>query len=284
MSNLTVRETDSAVELDYERLGTITATATAAAGTTGHLPLIWGHGLTSSRAQEDTLGLLDWARITATTPVVRYDARGHGLSGSTADPATYHWRELARDQLALADGLEIDRYIAGGASMGCATALHVADLAPDRVAGLLLVIPPTAWESRAAQQQNYETMAGLVDAGRAELLIAGAAATPAPDPFVETPSWRDGFATMIRSADPVRLARVFRGAAVTDLPPQDAIAQLRMPTLILAWTGDAGHPISTAERLAQLMPHARLVTASTSDQLQEWTAAATEFLATVRVP
>ena len=69
-------------------------------------------------------GLLDWNRMRSVARVVRYDARGHGESESTPDPDTYHWRELALDQLALADVLGIERYIAAGASMGCATALR----------------------------------------------------------------------------------------------------------------------------------------------------------------
>ena len=49
--------------------------------------LLWGHGLTSSRAREDVFGLLDWNRMRAVARVVRYDARGHGESESTPDPA-----------------------------------------------------------------------------------------------------------------------------------------------------------------------------------------------------
>lgn len=240
--------------------------------------LLWGHGLTSSRAREDVFGLLDWNRMRAVARVVRYDARGHGESDSTPDPDTYHWRELALDQLALADALGIDRYIAAGASMGCATALHAAVIAPTRITGLLLAIPPTAWASRAAQQSGYEVSAQLVDAGDLDTLVAGAAVAPPADPFVGIPAWKEGFAEMVRSTDPVRLARIFRGAAVADLPEASAIATLRVPTLVLAWTGDPGHPMSTAERLVELMPHAELVIASTFDELLTWTATATAFL------
>ena len=63
-----------------------------------------------------------------------------------------------------------------------------------------------------------------------------------------------------------------------DLPGASAIATLRVPTLVLAWTGDPGHPMSTAERLVELMPHAELVIASTFDELLTWTATATAFL------
>jgi pimeloyl-ACP methyl ester carboxylesterase len=147
--------------------------------------VVWGHGLTSSRASEDELGLIDWSAIRSASRVLRYDARGHGTSGSTPDPADYSWRSLAEDQLALADEFGIGAYVAGGASMGCATALHAAVLAPGRVRGLLLVIPPTAWAIRAAQTAAYRVMADLVEAGDHESLLRGAAASPPPDPFAE---------------------------------------------------------------------------------------------------
>lgn len=241
--------------------------------------MIWGHGLTSSRAREDELQLLDWPRIREHARVVRYDARGHGESGSTADPATYHWRELALDQLALADALGIDRYVAGGASMGCATALHAAVIAPDRIDALVLVIPPTAWATRAAQQQNYEISAQLVERGELDAIVAGARSAPIPDPLVGVPAWRDGFEAMIRGTDPVRLARIFRGAATADLPSPEQITTITVPALILAWTGDPGHPMDTADRLADLLPDARLHAASTLDQLRSWTDLTIDFLA-----
>jgi pimeloyl-ACP methyl ester carboxylesterase len=264
MSAVTVRD----VELQYEITGDGPA-------------FVWGHGLTSSRAREDQFGLLDWSRLRIDHTVVRYDARGHGLSGSSADPAAYHWRELALDQLALADSLGVDHYVAGGASMGCATALHAATVAPERITALVLAIPPTAWATRAAQQQGYEVSAQLVDSGQLDVLIAGSRAAPPPHPLADVPAWRDGLEDTIRNTDPVRLARIFRGAAIADLPDPDAIARLQQPTLILAWTGDPGHPMATAERLHELMPHAQLHAASTLDQLLQFTDITIGFLATL---
>lgn len=241
--------------------------------------LIWGHGLTSSMAAEDELGLFDWASIRRAARVVRYDARGHGRSGSTPLPDDLSWRSLADDQLALADHLGIDRYVAGGASMGCGTALHAAVAAPERVIGLLLVIPPTAWATRAAQTGAYRLMADLVEAGDHDTLLAGAADRPPPDPFVDDPRWAERFATMLAATDPVRLARVFRGAATADLPAPEAISEIEVPTLILAWTGDPGHPAATAARLQELMPHADLALAATPKGLASWSARVGRFLA-----
>jgi pimeloyl-ACP methyl ester carboxylesterase len=245
------------------------------------VPLIWGHGLSQSIAREDELGLIDWPAIRRHASVLRYDARGHGESGSSADAEGYHWRDLALDQLALADALGIESFIAGGASMGCATALHAAVLAPQRVQALLLVIPPTAWQTRADQQAGYEVIARMVEAGRVDLILAGARSLPVPDPLAGVPAWSASFEATVRDTDPVRLARVFRGAAMADLPSPAQVATLKMPVLILAWTGDPGHPVSTTQRLGQLMPHATVHIASTHDELLRWTGLAADFVCSV---
>lgn len=266
------------VDLEYRVWGDVSAPSPC---------LVWGHGLTSSMQREDGFGVLDWERLEdltigddgrGVTGLVRYDARGHGLSGSTPDLVDYHWRALATDQLALADHLGIERYVAGGASMGSATALFASLLAPERITGLVLAIPPTAWETRAEQQGTYEAGARLVDAGELDVLVAGARDAPAPDPLVDVPEWRDRFERMVRETEPERLARVLRGAGITDLPMRDDIAGITVPTLILAWSGDPGHPVSTAERLHELIGDSTLHVATTADELASWTAHVADFL------
>lgn len=243
--------------------------------------VVWGHGLTSSRAAEDELGLIDWQSIAESHRLVRYDARGHGESGSSEAPESYAWPRLAVDQLALADALGVERYVAGGASMGAATALHAAVSASDRIRGLVLMIPPTGWATRAAQAGRYRVIADLVEAGDHATLLAGAAAIPPPDPLADEPRWTDRFAELLATTDPVRLARVFRGATTADLPAEDAVAAIDVPVLILAWTGDPGHPASAAARLQELMPHAQLTLAATPAGLRSWTDRISAFLQTI---
>lgn len=240
--------------------------------------LVWGHGLTSSMAGEDRFPLVHLDRLTGLARVVRYDARGHGRSDRCADPEASRWSALALDQLELASALGVDRYVAAGASMGAATAIEAALAAPQRIRALVLVIPPTAWETRAAQRDQYLVMADLAEAARHDVLLAGAAATPPPDPLVGDERWAARFAETLRLTEPDRLAEVFRGAATADLPPLDVVATIHVPTLILAWSGDAGHPIATAERLTEAMPGARLRIASARDQLDRWTDEVGEFL------
>ena len=233
------------------------------------MPFVWGHGLTSSRVLEGDIVPLDWERIREVADVVRYDARGHGLSDTTPDLVDYGWDRLALDQLGLADAVGIDRYIAAGASMGTGTALHAAVAAPDRILGLVLVIPPTGWDTRAAQRDLYLQRADVIEHGDLEAVIAAARTIPPPDPFGS--EWHERFEANLRAADRARTAHVLRGAARADLPSPEAIAAIAVPTLILAWSGDPGHPTTTAERLAELIPGARLVVASSRADLDEWT-------------
>jgi 3-oxoadipate enol-lactonase len=253
------------VELDHDLTGS------------GATTLVWGHGLSSSRADEDRTGTLDWSTLGGGA-VLRYDARGHGRSGYTPDPRSYSWAELAQDQLALASALGVGRYIAGGASMGCGTALHAAVAAPGRVAGLLLTIPPTAWETRRERVEVWEAVARVVERSGTDGFVATMAAMPEPDPLAGDAERRAAREASARAWDPVRLAGVFRGAGHADLPTREQVRTITVPTLILAWSGDPGHPLSTAEALAELIDGSRLVVARTRAELDAWTSTAAAFL------
>ncbi len=270
---------DLAMSREEPHAGTTTiGDATFAHEVTGSGPdLIWGHGLTQSRRLEDASGVFDWSGVDAR--LLRYDARGHGDTTTTPDLAAYSWAALAADQLALADALGIDRFVSGGASMGCATALHAAVTAPERIDALVLVIPPTGWETRAAQVDTYLAGAGAIDAKGVEVVIAARAEIAPPDPFADDADYHRRQAEGLRSWDPARLAQVFRGAATADLPDRDAIAAIACPSLILAWTGDPGHPASTAEELDRLLPDAALHLASTAADLAGWPELVAAFVA-----
>lgn len=244
--------------------------------------LLWGHGLTSSRAHEaEPPVLLDWDRIAAGADVVRYDAAGHGRSDAATDLDRYRWDELARDQQLLADHLGIGPSIVGGASMGAATALHRAVLFPDQVRALVLVIPPTAWATRAAQSGNYQTMADLIEAGSLDRVLAGGRQVPPPDPFAGLDTWHERGAARLRAIEQHRLAGLFRGAAAADLPSPEAVSTIGVPCLILAWTGDPGHPVDTARRLGELLPDATVGEASTAAAVEAWTDRVIDFVASV---
>jgi pimeloyl-ACP methyl ester carboxylesterase len=217
---------------------------------------VWAHGLLSPIAVEDAspeaqlfAALPDWR-------VVRYDARGHGRSEAGASEEQHRWDRLGADLLDLASTLGAERFVAGGASMGAATALHAAVRAPERILGLVLVLPPTAWETRPAQAQQYLAMARLLEARGVEGFVRLAAPAMATAPI--PPAVRDALLENLRHWDAVALQRVLLGAAASDLPSVESLATLRIPTLLLPTPGDPGHPLSTAERIADAIPGARL--------------------------
>lgn len=234
------------------------------------------HGLTASRAGDDAGGVFDWTALAEGHRLVRYDARGHGASTGAPDPASYAWPALADDLLALLDAVSPDAPVdAVGASMGTATILWAATRRPDRFRRLVLTIPPTAWATRAAQADGYEQGARAIERlGLAPWVRAGAAQP-------QTPVLAAG--GFPRGGDPAvpedLLPSALRGAALSDLPDPGALAALPHPTLVLPWTTDPGHPVSTAERLAALLPAATLEVADTPDAIRGWGRRAAEFLA-----
>lgn len=245
----TLSLTDAA--LDYEL-----------SGTTGPL-VVQLHGLTSSRERDVQLGL-DLPRALRDHRVLRYDARGHGHSTGATDPEAYRWPHLAQDLLALLDAVAPGEQVHGvGPSMGSATLLYAALADPGRFASLTLVVPPTAWESRTEQRATYRLNAELVEReGIGAFLELGLTA-----PVV--PALADAPHTHPAVPEPL-LPALLRGAAASDLPEPAALAAIATPTLILAWSQDPTHPVSTAQTLADTLPDARLVIAQSPYGVMAW--------------
>ncbi|MFE3165417.1 alpha/beta fold hydrolase [Streptomyces sp. NPDC059224] len=214
---------------------------------------VWAHPLCSSSLTPEAVGTYNWEPIAAGgRRLIRYDARGHGRSGGRPKPADFSFENLARDLLALIDVLSPQAPVAGiGMSLGAATLLHAAVLAPDRFEKLVLSAPPTAWDTRAAQKTLYASLAELVaDQGPAAVhSLLRDAPVPAPRQGVPGPPLPD-------DVDERLLPSLLRGVGDSDLPPREFMARLRLPVLILPWADDPTHPVSTAAELAS--PHPRL--------------------------
>lgn len=255
------------VQLAYEQHGAADAPS-----------FVWLHGLTSGRAHEDRTRLFDW-RSLAGVRLTRYDARGHGSSGGTVDDATYRWDQLALDLFGVLDTLGIEQTVLGGASMGAATALHAVLADPARFTKLVLVIPPTAWATRAAQADIYRAGADVVEQSGTKALAGLIRARP---PFATFGPRADELlelsAQAIEALDPALLPHVMRGAASSDLPSLDQLATIEHPALLLAWADDPGHPVETAATLAEALPHNELHIASSLSEIETWPALVARFL------
>lgn len=232
------------------------------------------HGLTASRATVAKQALADFTPVSRDFRLVSYDARGHGDSPGARAPADYAWTSLSEDMLALADLLSANAKVSAiGLSMGTGTLLHAALRAPERFDRLVLTAPPTAWETRAAQAQFYERVASFAEQNKPEHVRDFFLNAPAAPIFHDVPTHP------VEPDIPHELIpAVFRGAGLSDLPAPEALRTLSHRTLILAWDTDAGHPVSSAERLHSLLKHSQLHVSKTSADIRTWGERAREFL------
>jgi 3-oxoadipate enol-lactonase len=235
---------------------------------------IWAHGLTSSGLGQEHTGMFDWSPVSAEHRLIRYDARAHGSSTGDPEPEHYTWPNLGLDLLALLDQVAVGETVDGlGASMGTATLLYAATTDPGRFRRLVLTTPPTMGAVRAAHVRGYLDDAARIEQSGLAAYEQAFASEPMPHIYsglVQTPPGPQVPESLLPS--------VLRGAALSDLPDDDALAALQLPVLILAWSGDAGHPLSTARHLVERIPDAELVIADTPMQLRQWPQRAAAFL------
>lgn len=159
--------------------------------------------------------------------------------------------------------------------MGTATILCAALVAPERFDRLVLTTPPTIWDSRRALTPLRVSDADAIERRGLAAYTRAAPNVPASPALAETKRYVGRVA--VRSSI---YPWVLRGSAITDLPPADEFGALTQPSLILAWTGDPAHPVSSGELLAEALPNAELRVASTPGALRSWSDVVADFLAT----
>ncbi|MGN6741775.1 MAG: alpha/beta fold hydrolase [Amnibacterium sp.] len=231
----------------------------------------------ASRHLEDTVGIFDWSPVTAVGKrLIRFDARGHGESSGGTDDDDYRWPALADDLLAVADAAATAApRDAIGASTGCGALLWAVSRRPERFRRLVLVIPPTVRDERVQQGELYRATASLVELRGAEAWSRLVDNFP-PVPLLDRGGWARARQVPI---DLGILPSVLRGAAASDLPADEVLAGIEQETLVLAWTTDKDHPVTSAEYLGRALPNARVVIADEPEHVRGWGALVREHLA-----
>lgn len=197
---------------------------------TGAQPtFVWLGGFKSDMAGTKAQALAAWAHSEGQA-FIRFDYSGHGRSGGQFEDGTIS-RWLG-DALAVIDAQTEGPLVLVGSSMGAWIALLAARQRPERVAGLLLIAPAVDFTERLiwaslpedARRQITQTgrwerpseydpepsvfTRGLIEDGRAHLLMDGPIAFPGPvrilqggmDPDVPEAHAR-ALAALIRSGD-----------------------------------------------------------------------------------
>jgi 3-oxoadipate enol-lactonase len=213
--------------------------------------LVFAHGLTGNRHGTRR----QFAPLAERFRVVIYDQRGHCDSTPVTDPALYDLERMAGDMQAVMDALGIEQAIVGGESMGAATTLCFALRWPERVRALLLTAPAFSDAPNPVADQisntGYEIrefgMAGYLQRSAERLRQQGA-----------SPEVIATIAEMQSVHDPSSLATACETCIQWVIPDLTQASKLDVPACLIAWPGDALHPIELAQRLAVLLPDARL--------------------------
>ncbi len=219
------------------------------------MAFVFQHGLGGDRRQP--------LELYAYQPGVRLlamDCRGHGKTVPLGDAALLRFDVFADDLIALLDHLAVERFVAGGISMGAGVALNLALRYADRVRGLLLVRP--AWLAQPSPP-NLEGMAAvggwIRDFGAVEGRERFLASTTYQRLAQTAPYTAE---TLLAQFDEPRAANWQRLVHLpADAPNRDSAAwqTIRAPVLILANQADVVHPYAYAERLATAIAGAELI-------------------------
>lgn len=218
----------------------------------GRLPMIFQHGLGGDAAQvaQNFPDSPSCRRLT-----VECRAQGGSDAGSKRP---FSIAMFADDVLAAADAAGLDRFVAGGISMGAAIALQLAARHPDRITGLVLVRPAWAFDAAPQNMRPYVEVAELIlSRPLSEARDIFAASATAARFRTEAP---DNLASLLgffaRENAPV-FAEVMQAIA-EDGPgvTRAAAAGLAFPTLVIGSGIDLIHPLATARSLADAIPNA----------------------------
>lgn len=186
--------------------------------------------------------------LSASHRVVRWNLPGHG--GAAPDPigpgATV--ADLAALVLNLADALGVDRFAYAGVSLGGAVGLELALDHPERLTSLALICS----SAHFGGEERWQERAALVRRDGLAELARGA------DSRWFTPGFTvPRLVADHRDADPEAYAACCDALAVFDV--RDRLAEISVPTLLVAGRADPATPPAHLREIADAVPDATLV-------------------------
>lgn len=190
--------------------------------------------------------------------VVTVDLLGHGRSDRPTDPMQYSMTAFGEQVVELLDHLGADQAVIGGTSLGANVSLEVADMAPQRVRGLLLEMP--------VLDNGLE--AGLIAFGP---LMFAARFVPVSVTALRTatrmvprgiiPFWA-GIVLDTLNQRPASMAAAIHGIFFGRIAPPSKLRRLiEAPAMVVGHPRDPIHPFADAAMVADELPNGRFVEA-----------------------
>ncbi|HXJ93516.1 MAG TPA: 3-oxoadipate enol-lactonase [Terriglobia bacterium] len=235
--------------------------------------LIFLHSLGCDHTQWDAQA----ADLQSRFRVLHYDLRGHGATDAPA--GDYTIETLARDALALADSLGVERFALCGLSLGGIIAQWLAASVPERVTHVVLANTSSRYPDPSPMETRRRTvlergMAAVEDTVMQRFFTA--------ESLLANPPAVAGIRRVLRTTNPVGYAGCC--AAIRDMDQTSMLASIRAPALIVIGDRDVSTPWEGhGDVLARGIPHARverLPTAHLSnvERPRSFTAALVRFL------
>jgi pimeloyl-ACP methyl ester carboxylesterase len=225
----------------------------------GERPLILIHGLLMNRRM---FGRLAPEMASRDNRVITIDLLGHGRSDRPKDMSNYSMTFFARQVEALMDHLELDEAVVGGTSLGANATLELAYLSPKRVRGMMIEMPVLDNALLAAVVIFTPIMIGLRFGERLWRLVASASRRiPRTNPLFD-------MGLDVLRQDPAPSMAVLEGLFLGSSAPHHQFrVQMSQPALVIGHHRDPLHPFSDTGMLAEELPNARLIEASS---ILEW--------------
>jgi pimeloyl-ACP methyl ester carboxylesterase len=199
--------------------------------------------------------------------VVTLDLLGHGRSDRPSDPLVYSMTAFAEQVVALLDHLGADQAVVGGTSLGANVSLEVADIAPDRVRGLIIEMPVLD----NAVEAGILAFAPVMFAARfLPFTVNGVRMLTRPIPRGLVPFWAGiVLDTLDQRADAV--AAVVHGLFFGRIAPSSKRRRaITVPAMVVGHPADPIHPAADAAMLATEMPNATFVRARSILEWRFW--------------
>ncbi len=225
----------------------------------GDRPLVLIHGLLMNRRMFDRLGP-EMAELG--NRVIAVDLLGHGQSDRPPEMSHYSMTFFAQQVEALLDHLELEKAVIGGTSLGANTTLELAYLSPDRVRAMMVEMPVLDNALLAAAVIFTPIMIGL-RLGEPVLrrLASAARRIPRSNPLIDT-------GLDLLRQDPVPSSAVLEGLFLGSSAPHHKFrVEMKQPALVIGHRADPLHPFSDSGMLAEELPNARLIEATS---ILEW--------------
>jgi pimeloyl-ACP methyl ester carboxylesterase/alkylhydroperoxidase/carboxymuconolactone decarboxylase family protein YurZ len=216
-------------------------------------PTVFIHGVGSN------LGV--WTRVqnrlSGLGPLVSFDLRGHGNSGTP--PGPWELDDFVSDFVRLLTDLGIARANVVGFSLGGLITQAIAARVPERVARVV-IMGAVAGRTDAEREAVLERLALVEREGPAGVAARGSARWYTEEFAAAHPETVNEHLTRLGENDRKGYAAAYRVLATSDLI--DELSRIRAPTLIVTGEHDVGSPPHMSEAMGKRIPNSHVVIVS----------------------